>query len=246
MIAVLKSALLVGLFGYVLPSHGILKRLAESRDSNALVTLKVEGSAAVSPSSAREVAGLLGVEWISGELPLSYSVSMKFPGRCRFELSSPESTKVLAAVSSNGKSRTEGGELPALVAAANQACALLALRGASDGESRASLERHLDGLKINRAVTSLGRFRGVVTYVVGDPGPDAPQFWAYKDRFTPARIRYVDDKQTKWDLHFFDYTSQATMDWFPRVLVVQKGNEPVLRMTALKGDAKARLDDALF
>jgi hypothetical protein len=245
-IAIGKTALIALLVGYVLPSYSILRRMAEGRDDQALSTMKVEGSAVVSPTAARDVAGLLGVEWVSGELPLSFTASLRFPGRCRLELSSPESTRVVAAVSSNGKRRVEGGELPALQAAADEICAVLALRGAGEGESRAAVERHLGTLKVNRAATSLGRFRGTVAYVVGDPGDSAPQLWVYKDRFTPARVRFSDEKQNRWDIQFFDYTSPATGEWFPRVLLIQKGLEPVIRLTALKGDVKARLDDSLF
>lgn len=246
MIPAVKAALVGLTLLYVLPSYSILRRMADGRDEQALTTLKIEGSAVVSPGAAKEVARLLGIEWVSGELPLNFSVAMRVPGRCRIELSSPETTKVIAAVSSNGKRRAEGGELPALQVAADEVCALIALRGAGEGESRAAVERHLNAHKINRAPTSLGRFRGTVAYVVGDPGPDAPQLWVFKDHFTPARIRFSDDKQNKWDVQFFDYTSQASGEWFPRVLLVQKGSEPVLRLTVLKGDNRVKLDDALF
>ncbi len=232
--------------GYVLPSYGILKRMAENRDEQALTGIKVEGAAVVSPGGAREVANLLGVEWTSGELALNFTAMIRFPGRCRLELSSGQSTKVLAAVSSNGKRRSEGGELPALTSAVDQLCAVLALRGGGDGESRAAVERHLGTLKVNRAVTSLARFRGTVTYVVGDPGADAPQLWIYKDHFAPARLRYTDEKQNKWDVQFFDYSSAASGEAFPRLLLIQKGADPVLRLTSLKSDLKARLDDAVF
>ena len=246
MIAGLKAGLVGLTLLYVLPSYSILRRMAEGRDDQALSALKVEGSAVVSPPAAKEVAGLLNVSWVSGELPLNFSVSMRLPGRCRIELSSPESTRVLAAVFSNGKRRSEGGELPALQVAVDQVCALLALHGAGEGESRAAVERHLNALKINRTPTSLGRFRGTVAYVVGDPKEDAPQLWVFKDHFTPARVRFSDDKQNKWDVQFFDYSSAASGEWFPRVLLVQTANEPVLRLTVLKGDNKPRLDDASF
>jgi hypothetical protein len=242
----LKAALLLLASGYVLPSWSILKWSAKARDAQPSSTMRVEGTAVVSPSAARDVANLLGVQWTSGELPLSFAVEVKFPGRCRYELSSPESTRVVAAMTSNGKRRTEGGDLPALAAAADETCALIALHSSGDGESHAELEKHLNGLKVNKAVTSIARFRGTIAYVVGDAAADAPQLWLYKDTFEPARIRYTDDKQNKWDVHFVDYSSPASGDTFPRVVVVQKGGEPILRMTALKGDLKPKLDDARF
>ena len=246
MIAGLKVAVVGLLVAYVLPTYSILRRMADGRDDLALNALKVEGSAAVSPSSAREVAALMGVDWQSGELMLGFTASMRLPGRCRLELSSTQSTKTLAAVSSNGKRRSEGGELPALQVAVDELCAVLALRGAGEGESRAAIERHLAALKVNSRLTSLGRFRGTVAYVLGDTGETAPQLWIFKDHFNPARVRFTDDKQLAWDVHFFDYTSQATGQAFPRQVLVSKGSEPVLRLTTLKGDLKPKLDDALF
>ena len=246
MIWAAKTALLSLTLLYVLPTYSILRRMAAGRDEQALTQLKVEGSAVVSPSSARQIADLLGVEWISGELQLNFTVALRFPGRCRIELSSAQSTKSLVAVSSNGKRRSEGGALPALQAAADEVCALIALHGAGEGESRAAVERHLGALKVNQAATSLGRFRGTVAYVIGDPTETAAQLWVSKDHFTPARIRFSDEQQVRWDVQFFDFTSQAAGDWFPRVLLVQRDGESVLRMTALKGDARGKLEDALF
>ncbi len=246
MIAGLKWALVGLVAAYVLPTVSILRRMAEGRDELSLNALRVEGSAAIGPASAREVATLMGIEWQSGELMLNFTAAIRFPGRCRLELSSTESTKSIAAVSSNGKRRNEGPQLPALQVAVDEVCALLALRSAGEGESRAAVERHLATLKVNTRVTSLGRFRGTVAYVLGDVTDGAPQLWIFKDHFNPARVRFVDDKQLAWDVHFFDYTSQATGQSFPRQVLVNKGVEPVLRLTTLKGETKAKLDDALF
>jgi hypothetical protein len=242
----LKVAVVGLMVGYLLPSYSILRRMADGRDDLGLSALKAEGSAAVSPSAAREVAALMGVEWQSGELMLNFTVAMRLPGRCRLELSSTESTKTLVAVSSNGKRRAEGGELPALQVAADEICGLLAARGAGEGETRAAVEKHLAALKVNAKATSLGRFRGTVAYVLGDTAEGASQLWIFKDHFNPARVRFVDDKQIAWDVHFFDYASQATGAAFPRQVLVNKGPEPVLRLTTLKGDPKAKLEDALF
>jgi len=252
-IAGLKIAVVALATAYLLPSYSILKRMANERDDLGLNAIKVEGSATVSPSSAREVAALMGVEWQSGELSLVFTGAIRFPGRCRLELSSTESTKTLVALSSNGKKKGEGGDFPALQVAVDQICGLLALRAAGDGESRAAVEKHLTGLKVNYRNTSLARFRGTAAYVLGDTAEGAPQFWVFKDSaslskppFNPARVRFTDDKSIAWDVHFFDFASQATGQAFPRQVLVNKGTEPVLRFTALKGDLKAKLDDSLF
>lgn len=173
-------------------------------------------------------------------------VSLRFPGRCRLDLSSPESTKVLTFAWSNGKKRQEGGELPAAAVAVDELCSLLSLRSGTDGESRAALERHLAALKVNLRDTSLARFAGTVAFVVGDRAEGAPQLWVYKDRFQPARVRLTDAAGAQWDVRFIDYGSQATGDWFPRIVEVYKGTELQLRLTVLSADAHAELNDVKF
>ncbi len=236
---------------YVLPAYGIVKKLAHSRDELALTTLKVDGTAAVGPSLAKDVATALNVDWSSGELIVTFSASLKFPGRCRLELTSPDTTKKVVAVSSNGKRRTEGLEVPALQAVADQVCGLVALRGASDEDSRQAVEHDLALLKVNTRNVFLGRWAGHLTWVVGDVG-DAPQLWVYKpllgsnDHVVPARVRWTDDKANKWDVRFYDWGSAVASDWFPRVIEVEKGGEPRLKLTALTADVKTKLADDQF
>src|SRR5262249_50659812 len=104
----LRAWLLAWALAYVMPSYSVLRRTAEARDKLELVSLKVEGSAQVPKASAEALASTLGVQAGQGELQLSMAVSMRMPGRCRVELSSSESTRAVAAVSSNGKRRVEG------------------------------------------------------------------------------------------------------------------------------------------
>jgi len=245
-------ALAALVLSYVLPSYAIVKKLVESRDGLGLSVLKVDGAATVGPSLAKDVAQALNVDWTSGELFVTFNASMKFPGRCRVELSSVNTTKKIVAVSSNGKRRNEGLELPALQVAADQICALVVLRGKD--EARAEVDKHLQQLKVNTRVVSLGRFHGALTWVVGDAG-DASQLWVYKPLLTdpnntppiyPARVRFADDKSNKWDVQFYDWGSAVGSDWFPRVIEVLKGTEPQLKLTALNADVKGKLADDLF
>ncbi len=244
------SALIVA---YVLPSYAIVKKMCESRDGTGLTTLKVDGAATVGPTLAKDVAQALNVDWVAGELYVTFSASMKFPGRCHLELSSPNTTKKVVAVSSNGKRRSEVLELPALQVAADEICALLVVRGKD--EARAEVEKHLASLKVNRALVSLGRFHGALTWVVGDASPDAAQLWVYKPLLNdpnnappvyPARVRFGDDKGNKWDVQLYDWGSAVGSDWFPRVVEVLKGGEPQLKLTALTADVKPKLEDGLF
>jgi len=230
---------------YVMPAYSVLRRMAEYRDDLALSALKVDGTATVPHAAAADYAEALGVTAGQGELQLSVSISMRLPGRCRVELSSLDSTRTIAAVSNNGKRRSEGADLPAVQVAADEICAVLALRGAGDGDSRAAVEKHLSGLKVDVRQASLGRFRGLLAYVVGAPKKGTAQFWVYKDeKFHPARVMFTDDKGT-WDVAFIDYASQA-IDSFPRMVEVWKGDQLQLRITTLNADPKPKLDDKLF
>ncbi|MBX7113081.1 MAG: hypothetical protein K1X64_02015 [Myxococcaceae bacterium] len=242
----MKAFALGLVLAYVLPSYSILKRTASGRDDLGLTTLKVEGAANLSPALGKEVAEALGVAYSGGEWVLDAQVTMKLPGRCRLQLSSPESTKSVAAVWSNGKKRVEGGSFPALMVAVEEICATLALRGAGEGESRVALEKHLAVLKVDTSKTWLGRFANTVAYGVGVKQPGAAQFWVYKDGFLPARVMFSDAQGTAWDVQFLDYSGQATSEWFPRVFEVHQGNEVPLKVTALKADAKPKLDDSAF
>lgn len=238
----LKPVAALVLLAYVMPSYSILRRLANRRDELTVTQLKIDGLAAVGPSVAREAARQLGTEWTSGELSLTATVYARFPGRCRVELSSPDSTRTLAAVWAQGKQRTEGGDLPALSKATEALCATLALHGGTEGESRAALERYLASLKVETRQVRFGRFSGAVAFVLGDRGESKPQFWVYKERFLPARVRTADG----WDVRFVDYASQATGDWWPRVVEVYRGNEFQLRLTVLGADGQAELGSVKF
>jgi hypothetical protein len=183
------------------------------------------------------------------------TVAMRVPGRCRIELSSLESTRLVAAVSNNGKRRTEGLDVPAMQMLVDELCAMLGMRSAGEGESRAALEKHLKGLKVDVSQASLGRFAGKVVYIVGAPAAGSPQFQAYKEKenavneygekLLPARLRFSDDKGA-WDIRLIDYTSLSTGDAFPRVVEIYKGDVLQLRLTALSADAKPKLDEKLF
>jgi len=227
---------------YVMPAYSILRRVANHRDELSTTQLKADGLAGVGPAIARDAAQLLGTEWTSGELSLTAVTSVRFPGRCRVDLSSPDSTKVVSAVWANGKKRSEGGELPALGVAVEVLCATLALHSGAEGESRAALERYLSTLKVETKRVSFGRFSGAVAFVLGDDGAGKPQFWVYKDRFLPARVRTADG----WDVRFVDYSSQATGDTWPRLVEVYQGTELQLRLTVLTADTSATLDGVKF
>jgi len=249
----MKAVLAAIVVAYIMPSYGVLKRFASQRDDLSVSNLKAEGVAAVSPALAKDVSSLMGVTWNSGELMLNASLSVRFPGRCRLELSSPESTKILAATSSGGKAKSEGGDVPALLVGLEQACSLLAQKAAEEGATRDVVSKHLTSLKVDLKQVMLARFYGSVSYVIGQK--DGPSFWVYKnaaiaasdkDKFLPSRLKFTDESGTAWDVRFSDYTSQATGEIWPRVLEVYKGNEAQLRVMVLNANAKADLSNVKF
>lgn len=242
----MKAVLLALITAYIMPSYGVLKRFASQRDDLAVTNLKAEGVTAVAPVLAKDVAALMGVTWNSGELMLNASLSVRFPGRCRLELSSPESTKTLAAASSGGKVRSEGGELAALQVGLAQACALLSLKSQEDGATRDAVVRHLTSLKVDLKQVMLARFNGSVSYLIGQKDEGQSSLWVYKERFLPSRLKFTDEAGTAWDVRFSDYTSQATGEFWPRVLEVYKGNEAQLRVMVLNANAKADLSNVKF
>lgn len=230
---------------YVMPAYSILKRLASGRDDLTVTSLKVNGVGSVAPVLAKDVAPAFNASWSSGELALTATMSIRFPARCRLDLSSTDGAKTISAIWNNGKKRMEGGELAAAQVAVEQLCATLALRSGTEGESRAALERHLGALKVDSRQVSFARFAGTVAFVLGNRADGNAQFWVYKDRFLPARVRFT-DATGQWDVRFTDYTSQPTGEWFPRIVEVFKGTEAQLRLTVLSADGKAELEAVKF
>jgi hypothetical protein len=239
------AAVLALVLAYIMPSYGVLKRMASNRDDVNTAGFKADGVAVIAPVLAKDVAGMLGTTWNSGDLTLNISLAVRFPGRCRLELTSPESTKSIVATWVNGKRKLEGGDLPALGAGLEQACALLSLKSTEEGATREAYSRHLAGLKIDTKNVALARFYGTVSYLIGVKADGQPQLWVYKDVFLPSRVKYADEAGS-WDVRFSDYNSQATGDVWPRVVEVEKGSEPQLRMMLLHADLKADLSAVKF
>ncbi|MFZ5438443.1 MAG: hypothetical protein ACOZQL_00475 [Myxococcota bacterium] len=240
----LKGALAGLLVAYIMPTAGVLKRFANARDELTVSGVRAEGVGVVSPVLAKDVAALLGTTWNSGELNLNATLAVRFPGRCRLELSSPDSTKTLAATWANGKKQPS--QLAALDVALEQACALLSQRSGQEGATREVLSRHLAALKVDQRQTSLARFAGSVSYLIGAKADGQPSLWVFKESFLPSRLKLVDETGAAWDVRFTDYTSQATGEVWPRVIEVLKGNEPQLRVMLLRADLKADLSAEKF
>lgn len=231
---------------YVLPAGSILRRVAEGRDDLRLFALRVDGTATFFGDTSREAGSALSVPSDLGDVQTDASVLFKVPGRCRIELKPLEGAKS-ASIHSGGKTRQEGKALAAVEVAVAEVCAFLAMRSESDAEGRATLERHLRARGVSmEAQTWLARFGGEVAYVIGKREQGAPQMWVYKDSFLPARIQFKGGDGLLWDVRFFDFTSPATGEWFPRSIEVVRDGKLAMRFTALSADSRSKLDDKLF
>jgi hypothetical protein len=230
-------------FAYVLPSVSILRRMVERRDDLNLSAVEVRGTATFFAPYAQEAGTALSCPG-DREIQADAVIDLKLPGRCRFEVSVPEGAKS-ASVNSFGKKRAEGTQIAAVNQALSQVCPLLALRSSSEGEAREAVTKHLRSLKIDTKETGLARFDGKIVYVIGSRAENAPQFWIYKDTFQPARVFYSEGG-TRWDVRLRNFGSPVTGDAFPRLVEVARGDEQLLRFTALQSNAKAQLSDSLF
>ena len=235
----------LGAGAYVLPGSSILRRMVGARGELSFTSLKADGSMHFYGPGVREAGAALGLPTDRPELEADGSVYLKLPGRCRIEARAQEGNAV-ASISSGGRKRVEGTELPALSEAVQEVCALLAGREGNLLEGRDAVDAHLRALGIDSRATSLARFGGAVVYVLGAQAPGRPQFWVYKDTFWPARVLHKDAKGTAWDVRFQDYSSSATGEMLPRSIEVWRSGERLMRFTALAGDTHTALADKLF
>jgi hypothetical protein len=243
----LAAVLLAGpALAYVLPQGAIMRRMVAARDDVGLVTLRVEGTLTLTGDAQRAAAPALGLATDRPEGQAEATLSVKVPGRCRLEATGPAGGAGVSAVSNGGRRRTAGVDLPALSRGLAQVCALLGQRSGSDQEGRAVLESHLRAQGVEPRFTSLARIGGRVAYVLGARGEGAAQLWVYKDSFQPARMRWKEKDGTQWDVWLLDYASPATGESFPRLVEVYQNGQRQVRFNALRGDTRARLDDALF
>jgi hypothetical protein len=218
--------------------------MGEQLQSMEAANLKVDGTLTFFGASRRDAARAFRLPGDRSESGVEAAMMLKTPGRCRLEVWTPDGARV-AAVVSRRKTRFEGTELADLGAALVQVCAILGGRSGAESEVRAALERHLDSLKIDWRRPLLGRVAGQLAYVMGGASDAQPSFWVYKDSFLPARLRWTDGQQVRWDLRLADYSSPLTGDMFPRVVELTRNGELAFRFNALKVSQGA-LADKLF
>ena len=95
--------------------------------------------------------------------------------------------------------------------------------------SRILLQERLNILGVDTSISSLGRFRGKIAYIVGAQYPDesAPQVWINKDTFRP--FRWIISKKTshgRRDTTEFRYVEWKRFDnnWYPIRIEIYQNN----------------------
>ncbi|NVJ27938.1 MULTISPECIES: hypothetical protein [Myxococcus] len=243
LVAVLLSFTAVA---YVLPGGSILRRMVGERDELKLSGVRVEGSLSFSGPAVKEAGSALGAATDRPDLQGDGVLYLRVPGRCRFEASVPDGNARTAVVQVAGRRRLEGNDIPSLSVLVAQVCPIFASGGGPVQQTKESMQQYLQGLGVDTTRTGLARFGGEVAYVLGDQAEGRSQFWVYKDSFRPARLRYTDSAKVAWDVRFLDYNSPAMGEAMPRSIEVWRGEQRVVRFTALKGDTRATLADKLF
>lgn len=231
---------------YVLPGSSIIRRMVAERDELKLSSLRVEGSLSFSGPAVKEAGAALGTPTDRPDVQGDGVLSLRIPGRCRFDASVPDGNARAAAIQAGGRRRSEGTEVPSMTVLISQVCPILAAGGGNVQDLKEALQQHLQSLGVETGRTGLARFGGEVAYVIGEMAEGRPQFWVYKDSFRPARLRYTDSAKNDWDIRFLDYNSPATGEWLPRTIEVWRGGQRALRFTALKADNRTALPDKLF
>jgi hypothetical protein len=244
-LAVLTFTLGLAAWAYILPASSVLRRMMDVRDEQQLTSLRIDGTLSFTGEASRQAATTLHLPE-GNEVLADATLWLRVPGRCRWDVTPLEGAK-LSAIQSLAKRRAEGGELNGLAVALEHLCPLLASRASAGAEGKAGLDRYMASLKLGERTTSLARFGGQVAYVIGNPADGNPQLWIYKETFLPARVRIPDPAGgAEWDVRFLDYASPVTSQWFPRIVEIRRGAEPVLKFTALKADPRVRIDDRMF
>lgn len=117
--------------------------------------------------------------------------------------------------------------------------------------SRILLQKRLDMLGVDGSISSLGRFRGKIAYIVGAQYPDesAPQIWLNKDTFRP--IRWIISKKARHgrqDTTEFRYVEWKRFDnnWYPMRIEIYQDDTLLREIVVDNIDINPSFSDDLF
>ncbi len=117
--------------------------------------------------------------------------------------------------------------------------------------SRKRLVEKLETLGINFFVTSLGRYNGVICYVLGAQYPDetVPQLWVVKESFQPVRwIFNVSDAQgvvEQKEIRYGDWKNYNNSR-YPSKIEFYQGQRLIQRIAVLQVEINPSFSEALF
>jgi len=233
---------------YLLPGRGVLKRLSQRRELQALAAVEVQGTLSLLGEAAAAGPGL-GLAGSTAEASGPALLTIKLPGRCRLDLMLPGAAPAdrPAAVLRPGKlGGTRGLERqPAAAALVLGLCALLGERPGGAEPERAWVQA-LTSLGVNLDEVSLARAGSRAAYVLGGKGgDDRPLAWVDKQTFQPLRLS-ASLAGTRQEVRLLDWGSSTGGDLFPRAVEVWAGGQPRLRFTTEKVVANPKVPDALF
>ena len=101
---------------------------------------------------------------------------------------------------------------------------------------------------VNTQQVALGRFKGRIAYIIGARvwEPDQPQVWLDKASMMPVKVSGRTDKTGFFEMHFLEYGSAVTGNWFPRVIERYRGGSLVARSEVMDVKRDQKLPETLF
>ncbi|MEE8408623.1 MAG: hypothetical protein V3T05_03365 [Myxococcota bacterium] len=220
-------------YAYVLPADFIMRMLADKRRRMGIRDLSVQ----------------LTTDIDGEDDPVEDRIYMKAPERLRHIRQTENETTVL--VLREGKSaRGDESKLERIEGPARNLLPLLLMPLGKDlDEMQAHMVTSLGTLGIDTATVTLGRFNGVVTYVIGGADPSKSQLWIDKETFLPMRLmlpKQWSGTSGRVELRWLEFGSSATGDWFPRVLERYVDDARIERSEVAKIELNKKLPETLF
>jgi hypothetical protein len=233
---------------YVLPASGILRRLSQKREQQALSSLEVQGTLVFAGEAAARAAEA-GLPLLPGESSAPAFLTIKMPGRCRLELAFAETAPAERPAVIARAGRVAGGRglerSAAAVALVQGLCALLGERPGGREPERPYAQA-LQALGVSLDDVALGRQGGRVAFVIGGrPRDDKPLAWIDKQTFQPVRLSAALGG-ARHEVRLVDWGSATGGDLFPRAVEVYAGGQLRLRFSTGKVLANPKVPDALF
>jgi hypothetical protein len=244
----LAAAVATPALAYVPTVGAILRRAAEKRGSLTLTALEASGTLEVQGEAGARLAEAMGLPPSSdGRLAVPARFLVKIPGRCRLELARPglaDADRPFVVVRDGRVTGRVLDTIPAAVALARGACALVAVRGGPNDDRAYAAALTRRGVPLD--ASSLGRVDGRVAFVIGGTGADGRPSAAFdKETAQPLRL-LAKEGSVLLDTRLAGWGSSEGGDWFPRSVEVYEAEELRARFATTRASANPKLPDAMF